>query len=101
MPCPLSLDNASCQDVRGTEAVRLRPRNDRHDPAQRSSFNHGALSTAEIMPAISGIPSLRVYGEQHLADIAPFLEITMGCRGSGKRKRVGNDRIDLPLYIEL
>src|SRR5215831_4387057 len=56
---------------------------------------------AEIMPALSGLPSLRVYGEQHLADITPFLEKTVCCRGCGKRKRVRNDRMDLPLHIEL
>src|SRR5215510_6786422 len=59
------------------------------------------LYIAEIMSAISVLPSLRVYGEQHLADIAPFLEKTVCCRGCGERKRVRNDRMDLPLHIEL
>src|SRR6516165_2223275 len=56
---------------------------------------------AEIMPAIAALPSLRVYGEQHLADIAPFLEKTVCCRGCGERERVRNDRMDLSLPIEL
>src|SRR5262249_18381536 len=42
-----------------------------------------------------------VYGEQHLANIAPFLEIMVCCRGCGKRERVRDDRVDLPLHIEL
>src|SRR5215831_1454228 len=59
------------------------------------------LYRAAIMPAISGLPSLRVYGEQHLADITPFLEKTVCCGGCGERKRVRNDRVNLSLPIEL
>src|SRR5437016_4247897 len=70
----------------------------RHDPAQRISLNYGTCITEEIMLAISGMPSLRVYGEQHFTDITPFLEITVCRRGCGKRERVRNDRVDLPLH---
>src|SRR5262245_10906160 len=38
----------------------------------RHSSSLLGLYIAEIMPAISDLPSLRVYGEQHLADITPF-----------------------------
>src|SRR6266542_6921279 len=47
------------------------------------------------------MPSLGIYGKQHLADIAPCLEI-MVCRGSGgKGAGPRNNRANLPLLIEL